>query len=169
VIEHFWSVVAPSWATGAGTVGLAALAFVDIRRSQREAKEARTRADTLEASAELERVQARERAQAEQVVAWIGSAAETPWSNQSVIVSNASPFPIFEVVLEVRKASEVVPPPVQLPIVAPQRQAVQGLSATSNDSPYDPRVEFTFTDAQGVRWKRTCTGLLHMLPPVESE
>jgi hypothetical protein len=57
-----------SWVTGLGTFALAAFAAFDIRRSRADANAQRKRANDLEQAAD----DARERSQAEQVVAWIG-------------------------------------------------------------------------------------------------
>jgi hypothetical protein len=95
-----------SWVTGLGTFALAAFAAFDIRRSRADANAQRKCANDLEQAAE----DARERAQAEQVVAWIGPVLhETTMGSlgtmrstlTSAVIRNDSRFPIADVELTV--------------------------------------------------------------------
>jgi len=189
-MDDFWSVGLPSWLTGAGTLGLAALAYLSIRRdranqltAQADLKRERERADHFEQELrEADRIAA-DRAQAEQIVAYPGQASSDEEGFvtdgggiffrsarvAAAIVINESPLPIRDVnIAWCYPEGTGILETRHIPIVPPRSSRAHSWPSSLAQQPKTLPVEIDFADARGVHWKRGRNGELTRLDPEDA-
>jgi hypothetical protein len=181
-VDSFWAGTFPDWLVGVGTLALAALTFMGLRRERAEKVELRKQlaAQKLEEIdrqiKESDRTAAiRQRSQAEQVVAWAdipeagtrvisdGAYAYLQGSDVAAWVRNDSSLPIRNVTISWCDLDASVASDTRIVSIVPPRSEVVYFRPSSLRANGPMAVEIEFTDARAEVWRLNRDGgLVHL-------
>lgn len=153
-----------TWVTAFGTLGAFLVGFLQIRK-ERHLRRRREAQEDIK----------RERAQAEQVSAWVVKHPQT--NTAKVFVSNQSGHPVHKMILSVvdlhggKNADGRKEPEnhrAKIGTIPPGVSSVE-LVLDMQSKKYHPAVEFAFTDQHGKNWMKRCSARIQEIDTVAAE